>query len=107
MCAVPDNNIGWLPNEIESIKFKDSDFHKFLRKAPDIKDVEIKEKLDKLKLFNDVKQLSNSGNNNDNHMKTLTVTFHRFFLSRPPPPPPPCPFIPDLLPIFIVASISS
>lgn len=91
--------IGSLLSEIESVKFKDSEIKKFLRKAPDIKDVETKKKLDKLNCFNDARQFNNSdsdnGDNNDNVESGIPSSF-------PPRPPPlqPSPFIPNLMNSF-------
>ena len=56
-------------------------FSKFLEKSPDIRDLEIREKLNK---FREKDELFNRGNDNNNNN----------FIPRLPPPPPPPPGFP-------------
>ena len=76
-----DNLLG----EIESSKFKDTDVKKFLKKAPSVKDIEINERLQELKisLFNNNKNDDDDDDNNDDVDNNI--------LPPQPPSPPPSP----------------
>ena len=77
--------LGNLLAEIESSKFTDTDVKKFLKKAPSVKDIEINERLQELKisLFNNNKNDDDDDDNNDDVDNNI--------LPPQPPSPPPSP----------------
>ena len=77
--------IGSLHSKTESVKMNDESNKKFLNKAPNPKDIELNQKLQNLKLFNNNLQLADGNDSDDDNDGSLPQP--KQLPTLPPPPP--------------------